>query len=422
MSPYIPYIPYGASAMLCVYPFCTHKREGRTRWADSHSGPSTSAERPRGHVTAPASTILPTPALAALPASPRRTRSRRNARRRSGWPRSGRPSPRGRGSTPTLSRRESLQSLKGLTVAEWSNAWLVDLERGAAASTLRKRRSDLRRHILPYIGDQELTELTPASLAQWWADLDATPGARKNAYETMRALLNAAAADDRTLLESSPLRIKGGAREARVISKFLSTPGQVAALAAEMPAPYRALVILLADAGLRINEALALTRASLLEREDGGMSVRVEASLHRVGRHLEAGPTKTAAGVRTVALMASTATTMRGHLRTHVAPGPQAVLFPALRGSGFARDTALTRLLTAAQAAAGIEIPDGHSGGWHALRHYSATRYGQAGATTRALMARYGWSDPDMAARYQRSDEAYELEMIARMETRVKQH
>ena len=59
-------------------------------------------------------------------------------------------------------------------------------------------------------------------------------------------------------------------------------------------------------------------------------------------------------------------------------------------GSGYARDTALTRLLTAAQAAAGIEIPDGHSGGWHALRHYSATRYGQAGATTRALMTRYG--------------------------------
>mgnify|MGYP000554586743 FL=1 len=235
----------------------------------------------------------------------------------------------------------------------------------------------------------------------------------------MRALLNAAAADDRTLLESSPLRIKGGAREARVISKFLYTPGQIAALADAMPDPYRALVALLADAGLRINEALALTRSSLVEREDGGMSVRVEASLHRIGRHLETGPTKTTAGVRTVALMASTATTMRTHLRDHVAPGPQAILFPALRGSGYARDTALTRLLTAAQAAAGIEIPDGHSGGWHALRHYSATRYGQAGATTRALMTRYGWSDPDMAARYQRSDEAYELEMIARMEARA---
>lgn len=120
-----------------------------------------------------------------------------------------------------------------------------------------------------------------------------------------------------------------------------------------------------------------------------------------------------------MALLASTATTMRTHLRDHVAPGPQAILFPALRGSGYARDTALRRLLTAAQAAAGIEIPDGHSGGWHALRHYSATRYGQVGATTRALMARYGWSDPDMAARYQHSNEAYELEMIARMEARA---
>ena len=311
------------------------------------------------------------------------------------------------------------RSLRGLTVAEWADMWIADLERTAAAGTLRKRRSDLRRHVLPYLGDQELTALTPASLAQWWADLGATPGARKNAYETLRALLNAAATDDRTLLESSPLRIKGGAREARVAAKYLYSPVEIAALADAMPAPYRALVILLADAGLRINEALALTRSSLVEREDGGMSVRVEASLHRVGRHLEAGPTKTAAGMRTVALMDSTANTMRAHLRTHVAPGPQAILFPALRGSGYARDTALTRILVAAQAAAGIEIPTGYSGGWHALRHYSATRYGQAGATTRALMTRYGWSDPDMAARYQRSDEAYELEMIARMEARA---
>ena len=311
------------------------------------------------------------------------------------------------------------QTLKGLTVADWTDAWLADLERTAAAGTLRKRRSDLRRHVLPYLGDRELAALTSASLSQWWKDLDAAPGARRNAYETMRALLNAAVADDRTLLTANPLSIKGGAREARRAQKYLYSPTEVAALAAEMPARYRALVVLLTDAGLRINEALALTRSSIIEREDGGMSVRVEASLHRAGRHLEPGPTKTAAGVRTVALMDSTANTMRAHLRHHVDEGPSAILFPAPGGSGFARDTALTRLLTAAHERAGIVIPAGMSGGWHALRHYSATRYGQAGATTRALMTRYGWSDPAMAARYQRADEAYELEMIARMEARV---
>jgi integrase len=317
---------------------------------------------------------------------------------------------------------ERQQTLKGLTVAEWADMWLANLERTAAAGTLRKRRSDLRRHILPYIGDTELAALTSASLSQWWADLDAKPGARRNAYETMRALLNSAVADDRTLLTANPLSIKGGAREARTIQKYLYSPAEVAALADEMPARYRALVVLLADAGLRINEALALTRASLIERADGGMSVRVEHSLHRAGRRLEPGPTKTAAGVRTVALMAATTTTMRTHLRTHVDEGPSAILFPAPSGSGYARDTALTRILTAAHDRARIAIPSGMSGGWHALRHYSATRYGQAGATTRALMTRYGWSDPDMAARYQRSDEEYERELVARMEARTDRH
>lgn len=311
------------------------------------------------------------------------------------------------------------QTLKGLTVAAWADAWLADLECTAAAGTLRKRRSDLRRHVLPYIGDRELAALTPTSLSQWWQDLDATPGARRNAYETMRALLNAAVADDRTLLTANPLSIKGGAREARRVQKYLYTPAEVAALAAEMPARYRVLVVLLADAGLRINEALALTRSSLVEREDGGMSVRIEQSLHRVGRHLEPGPTKTAAGVRTVVLMGATATVLREHLRHHVDEGPSAILFTAPCGSGFARDTALSRFLIAAHERAGIVIPAGMSGGWHALRHYSATRYGQAGATTRALMTRYGWSDPAMAARYQRSDEEYERELVARMEGRA---
>lgn len=116
------------------------------------------------------------------------------------------------------------QSLKGLTVSEWANTWLADLERTAAAGTLRKRRSDLRRHVLPYLGDAELAALTSAGLSTWWQSLDVTPGARRNAYETMRALLNAAVTDDRTLLTSSLLNIKGGAREARTHQKYLYSP------------------------------------------------------------------------------------------------------------------------------------------------------------------------------------------------------
>lgn len=133
-----------------------------------------------------------------------------------------------------------------------------------------------------------------------------------------------------------------------MLSKFPYSLAQVEALAAEMPARYCALVLLLADTGLHTNGALARTRASPVEREHGGMSLRMECSLHRSGQRLVPGPTKTSAGMRTVALMASTAIIMHTHLRNHVGPGVQAFLFPALSGSGFERDTALTLLLHAA--------------------------------------------------------------------------
>ena len=265
------------------------------------------------------------------------------------------------------------QSVKGLTVSDWAYTWLPDREHTAAAGTLRKRRSDLRRHILPFLGEAELADLTSADLSTWWHTLDATPGARRNAYETMRALLNAAVADDRTLLAANPLIIKGGAREARTRQKYLYSSAEVAALAAEMPARYRALIVLLADAGLRINEALALTRSSLVEREDGGMSVRVEQSLHRAGRHLEPGPTKTAAGIRTVVLMGATAGAIRAHLRHHVDEGPSAIL--SLHRAALAlRETprwrAFWRLLTSA---------------WGSLSRRACRAAGTRCATTRRL-------------------------------------
>lgn len=61
---------------------------------------------------------------------------------------------------------------------------------------------------------------------------------------------------------------------------------------------------------------------------------------------------------------------------------------------------------------------DGYSGSRHALHRCSSTRDRQAGATTRALMTHDDWSDPDMATRYQHTDEDFEREMVARMAER----
>ncbi|SDN21703.1 hypothetical protein SAMN05216355_101260 [Actinomyces ruminicola] len=55
----------------------------------------------------------------------------------------------------------------------------------------------------------------------------------------------------------------------------------------------------------------------------------------------------------------------------------------------------------------GIVIPADKLGGWQMFRHYSATRLGQAVATTAALIHWYGWSKPEQAMAYQRADAEY---------------
>ncbi len=131
-------------------------------------------------------------------------------------------------------------------------------------------------------------------------------------------------ADERTLLESSPLRNQAARGRLRVTSEILHAQTDRRARDA-MPEPYRALVILLADAA-QDHEALTLTRASI-EREDGGCSGGGVAVSRR--QALRGRADETAAGVRTVALMAATATTMRAISVSPRRPDLQSILFPA---------------------------------------------------------------------------------------------
>ncbi len=217
------------------------------------------------------------------------------------------------------------------------------------------------------------------------ADLDVKPGRAGMPTKTMRALTNAAVADERTLLSPSPLRTKGAAREARVTSKISLTARRIAALAR---ARCRSHIVRWSfcwpDTRVCGSMRLTLTRASS-SSADGGMSVQVEASLHRQAP----GSGRRSSHRRTVALMARS----RYHdACTSVSPRrPGSWSIPQRRGggSGYAR---MRRRGLAAQARAGIEIPSGQTGGWRPpplLSH----RYGQAGATTHFLMTGLRWSD-----------------------------
>ena len=310
--------------------------------------------------------------------------------------------------------RTARERLDGVTVAGWAERWLAERHATMAVGTVRKRSSDLRTHIVPALGPRRLIDLTPRDIADWYADLP-TDGVRASCYQTLRAMLNAAVESKDTALAENPCRIKGGGRpRASRGERYRLRPEEVAAIAGALRPELRALVLLLADAGLRINEALALRRGDVTLGRRAAF-VDVAHSLVHQGKSLVPGPTKTRR-VRRVQITPATADALAGHLSAFAEPGPDGIVFPGFSDSSrYLRASSASRALREAMASAGVVIPAGRYGGWHAFRHYSATRFGQAGASTAAIMRRYGWSRPEQAMHYQRADADYERDVLDRM-------
>lgn len=304
---------------------------------------------------------------------------------------------------------------EALTVEQWSVSWLREQEDAVAPSTYMLRERCVRNHVRPHLGDVRLVDLTPRMVAEWRA----TPGVTATAYQTIRAMLTAAVESEETRLESNPCKVKGGAaRTGARGERYLFTPEQVQAVAVAIRPELRALVVLAADAGLRIGEALALHRRDI-HLGDAAAWVEVSHSVWPAPGGPTLGPTKTRRA-RTVQILPATADALAEHMAVYTAAGEDAIVFPAFsNASRYMHSRQASKALEEALDAAGVVIGPGHYAGWHAFRHYAATRFGQAGASTAAIMRRFGWTRPMQAAHYQRADDDYERDMLDRMAARL---
>jgi len=107
------------------------------------------------------------------------------------------------------------------------------------------------------------------------------------------------------------------------------------------------------------------------------------------------GDPKSVSGSRDINVPPHLLPALREHLVDHVAPGGDALLFPAKHGGHLAPAT-LSRHYYKARAAAGR--PDLR---FHDLRHTGAVLAAQSGATLSELMSRLGHGSPAAALRYQ---------------------
>jgi integrase len=292
------------------------------------------------------------------------------------------------------------------TLRTYAAAWIAQRTvRGKplAPRTLQTYRHSLDAHILPTLGELRLTAITPAVVRTWHASVMAAgPTAARQAYATLRAILNTAVADE--ALHRNPCRIPGAGQPSSPERPLLDV-STVEALAAAMPRHLQVLTLVAFWGHLRIGEVVALQRRDV-DLRTGTIHVRRQ-HVEKVGkRPLETLPK--AASTRSVHLPVQAVEALEGHL-VMTSGLPNAPVFIRRDGSQLRASHVQRAWSTARQK---VGRPDVH---FHDLRHAGLTLTAQLGATQAEIMRRAGHSSTRAAAIYQHAAESRDLEIAQRL-------
>jgi integrase len=266
-----------------------------------------------------------------------------------------------------------------ITVAEAGKLWLASCEaEGLERSTLQQYRQHLDLHIAPFIGREKLSRLTmPAVRA--FQDRLREEGRSADMVSRVTVSLGSILSDAqaRGLVVRNPVREmgrqkrkRGGARQERQleVGVDIPTPGDIAALIANLSGRHRPLLLTAIFTGLRASELRGL-RWSDVDLAGARLHVR-----QRADRFLEIGAPKSAAARRTVPLPPLVVNTLR-EWKLACPKGDLGLVFPGTAG-GIDRHTYIVeRGLKPAAVAAGLVGADGRPryAGLHCLRHFYAS-------------------------------------------------
>ena len=241
-----------------------------------------------------------------------------------------------------------------------------------------------------------LHQITAAAVRRWNADqLDTghkTQTAR--AYLLLKSVLTTAVDDGH--LSTNPCQIKGAAKAKTGKSVEPPTDAELAIIMATIDTRLALMVEVAAWGGLRWGELTELRRGDVaIQGQTVTLAIARAVTYTKTGG-FSVGAPKSVAGIRSVALPAALTAAVRAQL-AKIGPQDNALLFPSLSDPErhFSAGSFAQYWRPAREAADRADMP------FHALRHYGATRYALAGATTRELLARMGHNSVDVAMKYQ---------------------
>jgi integrase len=314
---------------------------------------------------------------------------------------------RGEWTPPRL--RAAATHAKAQTFIEYADAWLEH-------RTLKPRTRALYRELidgpLASLHRIPLVLITPESVRAWHSGLGtATPRKREHAYQLVHAILGTAVTDGR--IAANPAHIRGAMSSPAKRQAVILTPEEIAKVAlAIAPVDLKALVLVAAWCGLRWGEVTELRRADI--SPDCSVITVARAVTHRNGA-CNIDSTKSAR-VRTVTVPpGEIRDALADHLAHHVAPQPDALLWPAPMACHYSERTFRDKFADALKAA-GVD----KKVRIHDLRHFAGTQAARVGNLAET-MARLGHSTAKASLLYQQVAAGRDAE-VAEALSKLAQH
>lgn len=255
-------------------------------------------------------------------------------------------------------------------------------------NTAARTRSQLAKHVYPVLGGRSLAQLRASELQAFVSGLALSASSARTVWVTVRAIISCAVRD--RLIPHDPAdRIKLPELPRQQITPL--SVEQVDALAAALPARYRALVVVGAAVGLRQGEAFGLQVADVdFLRRTVSVDRQVQPG---PGGVVEACPLKNRSAYRTVPVGQVVINALAVHLAQFKATGTQ-WLFRDEAGRALSRTRFNKDVWAPARVMAGLPAVT-----FHDLRHWYASVLIGAGLNPKSVAERLGHADPSMTLR-----------------------
>lgn len=300
-----------------------------------------------------------------------------------------------------------------LSLAAFAPRWLKNRD-DIKETTRDLYENQLRLHILPALGQYRLPAITPALIANWNVEMKSKgPTIAAQSYRLLRTLLNHAMREG--LLQSNPCTLRNAGSPKVKREEVMPEVWEIERIMENAPERYRALVSVLAWGGLRIGEALALTRDSFNPKTG---VLHIGARVYRLssgGVNLDS--PKTQRSTREIILPDSVRLQLVEHLEKFAKPGSDVLIFEANKG-GYLLASTFTQIFKTARERGRVR-PVIYV---HSLRAFAATIAAQQGATLREIMDVLGHTSPEVALRYQRNTNERKQGLASRLNQAREDH